>query len=211
MSLARTLPAVTVAVLAASFAAPAAAQDLEPPRRRQGYYITLGAAGAATQAWDEDDKLRLAPGYRLELRVGQLLTRRFGLGLVAGYGMSKRGPEKSTLFGLGLEAHHELVTNLALRGGFGLGVLQVMDSRRYDPSPRGAYGALWAVTLAYDWFPGAKDKSGGFAINPTLSVRGVHESTAKLLVGLVGFEIAYWTGLPRTQLELPESEAYKKK
>jgi hypothetical protein len=47
------------------------------------------------------------------------------------------------------------------------------------------------------------------ALTPRLEARLVPGSDTKVLVGVVGFEICWWSGLPRNQLELPASEAYK--
>jgi len=60
---------------------PVAAQELEPPRPRQGYYVSLGLYGMMSQAWEKGSTLGPWGGFGGSFRFGQLVTRRFGLGL----------------------------------------------------------------------------------------------------------------------------------
>src|SRR4029077_10101631 len=70
------------ALLLAVFPRVARAQalDLEPPRRRQGYYLSFGLYGAASQAFEKGASLGPWIGYANALRAGQLITRRLSLG-----------------------------------------------------------------------------------------------------------------------------------
>lgn len=200
---------VTTAILLTT-AAPAAAQELEAPRRRQGYYIAGGLGSGAVKTWDDGDPLPVARNGKFDLRVGQLLTRRLGLGLNVEFNAGKRGTVTSSLFGLGFEGQAELAANLALRASVGLAVLQIDDTAIVDKRQHGAYGAQYGLGLSYDWFPFHSDRSGGLALTPSLQLRTLPEHVATNLSGFLVVEISWWTGLPRHQLELPESEAYKK-
>jgi hypothetical protein len=205
-------PAVWITlILSIATAGSAAAQELETPRRRQGYYIAGGFGSGAVKTWDDGDALPVARNTKFDLRVGQLLTRRLGLGLNVELNAGKRGTVTSSLFGLGFEGQVQLIDNLALRGGVGLAVLQIDDSAIVDKRQHGAYGAQYGLGLSYDWFPFRSDRSGGLAITPSFQIRGLPERVATNLSGFLVVEVSWWTGLPRNQLELPESEAYQKK
>jgi hypothetical protein len=192
-----------------TLASAAQAQDLEAPRRRQGYYFALGLGNGMGQNWEDGDRLDAAPSSKFTFRTGQLLTPRLGLGLIIESSASKKDQIQAGLFGLGIEGHVVLVKNLALRGSVSMGILQIKDDA--DPDDlKGTYGALYGVGLSYEFFPTSFQGSGGFAITPTFDVRGLPGETAANLAAFVGVELAWWTGLPRNQLELPDSEAYKK-
>lgn len=208
-----------VLALSTAFVCPQVrAQDLlEPPRPRQGYFIAFGLQGGVNQTWDAGEKLRLTPGSGFDLRLGQLLTRRFGLALQinSGGGTSGSGDDKKTLgtFGLGFEAQWELAPNLAVRGDIGLGVISLLE--KGDPEDekekqRGGVGAAYGLGLGYDWYPGVKRKTGGWAVTPVANARFIPGGTLKTFVASVGVQMTYWTGLPRNQLDLPDGEAYKR-
>src|SRR5437660_12602146 len=104
-------------------AVPARAQNLlEEPRHRQGYYLSMGLAVAIDHTWRDGQSAGTLGGDLFSLRLGQLVTRRFGLGLRIDAGGAAKGPQKTTLAGLGIEAQWELVTNLAVHTALGLGV-----------------------------------------------------------------------------------------
>ncbi len=207
--------AVTSAAMAPS---PAHAEELlEPPRPRQGYFVSLGLQAAANQTWDAGEGLHVAAGSGLDLRLGQLLTRRFGLALQinSSGGTTGSGDDKKTLgtFGLGFEAQWELARNLAVRGDIGLGVISLLE--KGDPGDekekqRGGVGAAYGLGVSYDWFPGINRQTGGWAVTPVENARFIPGGTLKTFVATIGFEMTYWTGLPRNQLDLPEGEAYKR-
>jgi hypothetical protein len=202
--------AAALALLALAAARPALGEGLlEPPRPRQGYFAALGLATAIDHNWQDGESLGTSRGSLLSLRLGELVTRRFGLGLRIDLGGAKSGPQTAGLYGLGLEAQWELARNLAVRGGVGLGVVSLLDDRDPERKRHGTVGAGYTLGVGYDWFPGAR-RSGGFALTPVVEVRLVPGSSATALVGLVGFELGWWTGLPRNQLQLPDSDAYRR-
>jgi hypothetical protein len=195
------------AVLAAT---PASAQTLETPRGRQGYYLGLGLHGMANHAWDDGDGLGVWGGSAFTLRFGQLLTRRFGLGLQIFSGGTTKGQQQASVFGLEIESQWELAWDLALHGGVGLGVLSLDDKSDPDEGLRGTVGAGYFLGLSYDFWPRRKRLTGGLAVTPMVQVRGIPGDSGAALMALFGVQVAWWTGLPREQLELPDSEAYKK-
>ena len=86
-------------------------------------------------------------------------------------------------------------------------------ARRREPGqPRrgralGGYGAAYTLALTYDWFLGNR-RTGGWALTPGLRLRAVPSETVDAFAAWLGLEICYWSGLPRNQLALPDSEAY---
>jgi hypothetical protein len=203
-------------MLAAAFPRGAAAQDssdpviLEPPRHRQGYYLALGQHALFAQNWDHGESLGVWTGSATTIRLGQLLTRRFGLGLQIDFGAARKGTETAAIVGLSLAGQWELFRHFAVHAGSGLGVVNVTDSREPDADLRGTFGAGYFLGASYDWFPWKRRLTGGFAITPTVQARIIPGSTFDSLVFLTGVQIGWWTGLPRNQLDLPVSEAFKK-
>jgi hypothetical protein len=190
--------------------APSAPSLLELPRRRQGYYLAFGLAGLGTQTWDHGESLGVWPGRAFRSRMGQLLTRRFGLGLQIDSGVAAKGDNRATLVGVSLAAQWELFNNFALHAGTGLGVVSLSNVKEPDAELRGGYGAGYFLGATYDWFPSAGRRSGGWATAPFIQARLIPTENVKALVTTFGIEVTYWTGLPDNQLQLPESEAYKR-
>jgi hypothetical protein len=202
--------AASVAGLAA--ARPAAAQDLEPPRPRQGYYMALGLYGAATAAHENGNALGPWFGYGNAFRLGQLVTRRLGLGISVESGRTWGQGQQSTISALGVEANWALWRNLAVRGGIGIGFLLLHDPNNPgESSTRGVTGSWYSLGFGYDFFPIKKRLSGGFSLTPTVQARLVPGTDTSGFIAFFGLELGYWMGLPRNQLELPPSEAFKRR
>jgi len=202
--------AVALAGLACFLPArPASAQTLESPDGRQGYFLIVGPEFALTKVWMDGEKYGVWPGYDLALHFGQMVTRHFGLGLLVHNGAAKGNGQTAGAFGLGLEAQVEVARRLAIHGAAGVETVQVRADNGSDKSLRGTAGAGYLLGVSYSWFLTHK-LSGGWALTPRLDVRYVPGSTSAL-VTLVGIQVAWWTGLPRNQLDLPASEAYKTK
>lgn len=183
---------------------------LELPRHRQGYYLTLGNYYLMTQNWEDGDSLGMWSGTALSFRLGQMLTRRIGLGLQIDFGGASKGPENSSVFGLSLAGQFEIVHNLAVHGGVGLGVVQLTDDRDPDAELRGAVGSGYFLGVSYDWFPFKRRLTGGFALSPMVQARVIPGSEVTSLVFLFGVDLTWWTGLPSNQLDLPPADAFKK-
>jgi hypothetical protein len=191
-------------------AAPAWAQQLEIPESRQGYFMGVGVRGGVNNNWEKGDSLGAWSGGGGAIRLGQLLTRRLGLGLAIEFG-STQAEDKTTagMFGLGLEGSVRLVSNLALTGTAGLGFVQIDNPDVEEEELRGAFGGYYGLGLTYDLFP-FKRRSGGFAVSPSVQARVIPGEDVKSLAVFFGVDLLWWTGLPRNQLELPEGEAYRK-
>lgn len=189
----------------------AGAQTLELPRSRQGYYLAFGGYGVGTQVWQDGERFALAGGRGSAFRMGQMLTRRLGLGLAFDFGSTQREARTALLGGIALEGQWELARNLAARGGVGLSVVVTEDRDDPDAGQGGGVGAGYFVGIGYDWFPWKSRLTGGFAITPVAQVRYTPADSTRALTALVGVELTWWTGLPRNQLELPEADAYDKR
>jgi hypothetical protein len=195
----------------ALLAAPAAAQQLEPPRPRQGYYISLGAFALVTDTREKGAWLGPWAGGGGAVRFGQLVTRRFGLGMTLELGRAGGDGQTATITGFGPEASFAVAGNLALRGGVGLGLIHLHDpADLFESSTRGVTGARFALGASRDIFLTRGNRSGGLALTPSVQLRLVPGGDTHALVATVGVEVTYWTGLPRNQLELPPGEAWKK-
>jgi hypothetical protein len=192
-------------------ARPARAQVLEPPRSRQGYYLSLGYHLALNKNWEDGRDWGVWTGNDINIRAGQLLTRRFGLGLQIHFGGNKGEGQQSSTFGLSIEGQWELARHLAVRGGTGLDVVSISTvGGGSSESLRGTVGAGYFLGLSYDWFLTHR-LTGGWGVTPVMQARLVPGTTTTAFIGTIGVEITYWTGLPRNQLDLPPSEAFKVK
>jgi hypothetical protein len=193
-------------------AARAQALDLEPPRHRQGYYLSFGIYGAATQAVEKGDSLGPWLGYGQALRAGQLITRRFSLGIALEGASTRGGGQTSASTALALEAGFVIAGNLALRGGAGVGFMQLKNPNDHTESAlRGAGGSYFALGASYDRFVGQKRLTGGLALTPVVQARYIPGSDTTGIIMFVGVDLSYWTGLPLNQLDLPPSEAWRKR
>jgi hypothetical protein len=203
------LASIVVVSTASLLPRPVRAQQLEPPARRQGYYVSLGIYGAATQAFEKGDTLGPWAGYGGALRAGQLVTRRLSLGLALEGGATSGDGQRASANALALEAGFAVHGNLAVRGGAGIGFLRLKNPN--DPtesSSRGAAGSWFALGVSYDWFILPKRLSGGLALVPVVQVRYVPGSDTSGLVAFFGVDLCYWTGLPASQLALTPDQAW---
>jgi len=207
LSIAVTLSAVT----APAFAQTSPNAVLEQPAPRQGYYLSLGVEAGPGFVWDKGDSLgaRTLSGVPI-IRLGEMFTSRFSLGLRLGLlGGSKSGTT-TALGGLQIEAGYRAWKNLAVTAGVGAGYASVTQEKPADPDDkqRGAYGALYVLDLSYDFFPYKKPFSGGLAITPKIGARGLPGDPINALAIVVGVDFIWWTGLPKNQLDLPPDRAF---
>jgi hypothetical protein len=198
--------ALAVLILLATGAAHA--QDIEPPRSRQGYYLGFALLGGTSYIREDGDSLGTYGGSGFGLRLGQLVTRRIGLGLRIDVASGKKGNDQASIFDLSAETQLLLAPNLAVHLGMGLGVIELKDQVDPDAELRGGVGAAYTLGLSYAWFPFKGRRSGGFSVTPMLQAHFIPGDGATSFTGLLGVELGWWTGLPRNQLQLPESEAY---
>jgi hypothetical protein len=181
---------------------------LEEPRSRQGYWIGFGASGMGVQVWDKGHDRGVYGGYTGTFRIGQLLTQRFGLGLLieytGGYETVRKGSDKGQLDGLCLEASYLVWRDLSIHAGFGLGVLLLKDYGALDPSYRAGGGSYLLLGASYDIFPLKKKLTGGWALTPVVDLHGSRDGDLRFLALLAGIQITWWSGLPDNMLRLPD-------
>jgi hypothetical protein len=178
---------------------------LEDPRSRQGYWIGFGASGAGVQVWEKGHNHGVYSGYTGTFRIGQLITKRLGLGLLVEYigGISK-GTDKGSIDGLTLEGSCLLWRNLSVHAGFGLGVVLLKDNNALDTSTRAGGGSYFLVGASYDVFPLKKKLTGGWAVTPVVDLHGSADGNIHFLAVLAGLQLTWWSGLPDNMLHLPE-------
>jgi hypothetical protein len=208
VAVAASLAAVDGGKFGAGLGAVAHAQLLEPPRARQGYYVAVGYHLALDKNWEDGESWGLWRGGDLTIRLGQLVTRHFGLGLQIHFGNTAGEGQKASIGGLGVEGQWELARNLALFGGAGLDVVSLSNANAPNPTTRGTVGSGYFLALGYDWFFTHR-LTGGWAATPTVEARFVPGSTTSAFIGLIGVQLTYFAGLPRNQLDLPPGEAFK--
>jgi hypothetical protein len=178
---------------------------LEEPRSRQGYWIGFGGSGAGVQVWEKGHDRGVYSGWTGTFRIGQLITRRLGLGLLVEYiGGIGKGSDKGSIDGLTLEGSCLLWRNLSLHAGFGLGVVLLKDNTALDPSTRAGGGSYFLVGASYDIFPLKKKLTGGWAITPVVDLHGSRDGDIHFLAVLAGLQLTWWSGLPDNMLRLPE-------
>jgi hypothetical protein len=208
-AIAALAPVLACALALGATAGTARAQTLDPPRGRQGYYVGVGYHFALDHNWEDGESWGVWHGADLTIRMGQMVTRRFGLGLQIHFGGTTGDGQRAAIGGLGIEAQWELYRNLALQGGAGVDVVSLSSIAGPNPSTRGTVGSGYFLGLGYDWFLGHR-LTGGWAATPLIQARFVPGSTTTALIGIVGLQLTYWTGLPRNQLELPPDQAFER-
>jgi hypothetical protein len=192
------------------FQSSARAQTLEPPGPRQGYYLSLGFHNGVANIREDGDSLGAWFNRMTTIRMGQMLTRRLGLGLQIVTTYSQKGEQYGTQIGLGLEGQVALTGRLAVNGGLALGVLQLHDKRVMNEELRGAFGAEYSLGVSYDFFPYKRKLSGGLGLAPIVQMRFLPGDNGTSFSGFAGLHISWWTGLPRNQLDLPPGEGYER-
>jgi len=186
------------------------AQTLEAPRRRQGYYLSLGAQVGAAKIWEDGEDWKVWRSSDFGIRAGQLLTRRFGLGIqFLHIGRATGQSQTAGIFGLGFEAQLEIARNLALVGGAGFEVIEITDGTMPKKSSRGTYSSGYTLAATYDIFLGDR-LTGGWSLAPIAQLRLIPGGSTIALSGTVGLQLCFWTGLPRNQLDLPPDRAFEK-
>jgi hypothetical protein len=189
---------------------------LEPPGLHQGYYASLGIYGLSTINWEEGDQLNGAWfGTGNALRIGQMVTRKLGLGLAIDWGgtAGEAGGRKQTssIGALSMEGQWMPIDRFSLLAGTGVGFAQFKYNKVLPDEPetlRGGAGAMFLLGASYDFFPYRKPLSGGLALSPTVRLRYLPSTTADMLGVFFGLDITWWTGLPKNQLDLPPDRAF---
>jgi hypothetical protein len=181
---------------------------LEEPRSRQGYWIGVGVTGIAAQLWENGKDRGIYDGWTATFRIGQLVTKRLGLGLLVEYfpyggGISK-GSDAGTTGGIIIEGSCQAWRDLSVHTGFGVGYVLVKDPKAIDDSYRGGGGSYLLLGASYDIFPLPKKLTGGWALTPTVDLHLMPQGNVKFVSLFAGLQITWWSGLPDNMLKLPE-------
>ncbi len=181
---------------------------LEEPRQRQGYWIGFGATGVAANLWENGKDRGIYGGWTGTFRIGQLVTKRLGLGLLVeyagGYDFIRKGSDKGTTGGITIEGSCQLWRNLAAHTGFGIGYVLVKDPNAIDSSYRGGGGSYLLLGTSYDIFPLKKKLTGGWALTPTVDLHVMPQGNIKFMSLMFGLQFTFWSGLPDNMLRQPE-------
>ena len=183
---------------------PAQAQELEEPRARQGYWFAFGLGSGGAELVEKGKSLGVYPASGLSLRIGQMLTRRIGVGLTLDYASVKKNADSGGLGDLAMEAHVNPWGNLALNAGAGFGFVMLTDQNSDDKKLRGGAGACLLAGASYDFFPWRNRLTGGWAITPTINFRAMPDGDIHAYAVLAGVQVIRWSGLPRNMLILPD-------
>jgi len=162
---AKALATVITALALALAARGAEAQTLREPEARQGFYISAGGGVTALAAWDKGQRNATAAGPAFTIRLGEMLTDRWGLGLAIEDASASRRGLTTGIGGLTLEAQARLRGHLAAHLGLGVGGASARDPARVGDETHGTYGTLLTAGLSYDAFFTSRP-SGGWAVTP---------------------------------------------
>ncbi len=181
---------------------------LEEPRQRQGYWIGFGATGVAANLWENGKDRGIYGGWTGTFRIGQLVTKRLGLGLLVeyfgGYELLRKGSDKGSTGGITIEGSCQLWRNLAAHTGFGIGYVMVKNPNAIDSSLRGGGGSYLLLGASYDIFPLKRQMTGGWALTPVVDLHVMPQGNIKFISLMAGLQITWWSGLPDNMLRQPE-------
>jgi hypothetical protein len=184
---------------------PAQAQDLEEPRARQGYWFAFGLTSGGTEVVEKGKSLGLFPTSGFSLRIGEMLTRRVGVGLALEYAGMKKNGDSGALGGLAMEVNASVWRHLAVHGGAGFGFSMLTNQTTDDDDTlRGGAGAYLLAGASYDFFPWRSRLTGGWSITPTINLRAMPDGDVHAFAILAGLQVIRWSGLPRAMLVLPD-------
>jgi hypothetical protein len=195
--------------LVALFAArpkPAQAQNLEEPRARQGFWLGFGATGVGAQLVEKGKLIGIYPGGAFSFRVGQLLTRRLGVGFSFDYAYIRKNGNVGGLEGLAIEVNANLWRNLSVHSGAGFGVVTLTDQNSEDKTLRGGAGSYYLAGVSYDFFPLRKRLTGGWALTPTINFRAMPDGNIHSYTLFAGLQVIRWSGLSDNMLNLPPEQ-----
>lgn len=182
----------------------AQAQQLEEPRDRQGYWLSLALTNGGASLTEKKKGTRFLPGGGITLRLGELVTQRLGLGLVLDWSGLKSGGDQGGVGMLGVEGSYNPWRKLSIKSAVGFGAVMLTDQNTKEKELRGGAGATVSLGAAYDFFPWRNRLTGGWALTPTIDIRYFPDGDIHGVSILGGLQITYWSGLARNQLLLPE-------
>jgi len=177
---------------------------LEEPRARQGYWLGFGLSRVESQLNEEGKNRGFYGGQGFTFRLGELITRRLGIGMLFEYGNVQKGSDQGHIVGLTMEGSCALWRELSIHSGFGVGAVYVSDKKALDTSLRGGAGAYLLLGTSYDLFPWRNRLTGGWSITPSVDLRVLPDGNIHALAILAGVQIMWWSGLAENMLRLPE-------
>jgi len=191
--------ALIVAAVAIGAGRNARAQTLREPEARQGFYISAGAGVNAVAAWDKGQRDATASGLAITIRLGEMLTDRWGLGLAIDSGSATHQGVTTGIGGLSLEAQARLWGHLAAHAGLGVGGATADDPARAGDETHGTYGTLLTAGLSYDAFFTSRP-SGGWAVTPAFGARLLPGGGVSAIAAVFTVSLSWWSGLPAREL-----------
>jgi hypothetical protein len=209
----RFLSTLLLFVLAGALLAsgPARADLLSKPKPMQGYYFGIALVGNITGVYSSDTGW-LSPffGPGGNFKVGQGLTDHLVLGISFGAAYEINPDYRATLGHFGFELKWRVWNHLFLRPGIGFGFADPTRQRkglvRIIPAVAGHY----SIAFGYDFFVRKRAiGSGGLALTPMAWFSANNGTSLAAVQGGIGFEVTWWTGLPKNQLALPVKDAYR--
>lgn len=207
------LAALSLGLVALMPIRPAHAQTttaLDKPSPRQGYYLSAGLHATSQFIWKDSDAQGARSSIGNTLRLGEMLTSRFGLGLLIGFTNADTAEDTAFMGGLSLEGQARVWRNLAVHAATGLGFVQLTEKNPVNPddASEGVGGAMYTLGVSYDFFPYRKALSGGLSLSPTLRMHYIPGDALDGLAVFAGLDVIWWTGIPKNQLDLPPDRAF---
>lgn len=185
---------------------------LEKPAPRQGYYFSLGAH-AALAGHDARDVGWMGPWPALggAFRTGQAILPWLDVGIGFGAAGSFDDGYVAALYRLSIEAQIRPIDHLFVRIYGGFGATDVSRRMKGLDKIVGRVGGTYGAALGWEFYPGRDPKrSGGFAVAPYAWFEASPDPGFATLMGGIGIEITWWTGLEKNALVLPDDEAFAK-
>lgn len=188
----------------------AAADELQAPKLKQGYYFSLIPMGEMVFV-DSKNNYGPWPSAGGQLRMGEALNRWFDLGVAGGASVAI-GDDYRLIHGqFGAEGTVKPTQYLSFGIQAGLGFADFSRQKRGMEEVIGRFGATYGFTVGYDFFGRTKRtsyKSGGLAISAYAGVHvGPSEETSIYTI-FAGIAVSWWTGLPKHKLDLPVNQAF---
>lgn len=186
-----------------------AAQPLTIPDARQGYYLSAAVQGVAVSSRDYDlGRLETSAGPGLSVSAGQMVTDWLGIGLRLEGGAAQGKRWQQSYGSLSVAAQTVPWRNLSIHFGAGLGFVQAADIKKKVDESLGVTGPCYTAALGYDFFPFHHSGSGGLGITPVVQGKYFPGDAFNVTMLWFGIETAWWSGLPKRELELPPQEAF---
>jgi hypothetical protein len=187
------------------------AEPLTKPGPRQGYYFGLGVEALADGLYsDKTGWVGPHVGPYGALHLGQVVFDTLALGLHLGMGSAYSEERRLVHGNVSFEAKWSFYKNLFVRPSVGFGFVDI--SRRASGLIKiySDVGGRYHLAVGYDFFPFHKPgRTGGFAFTPYVWASYSNATNLQSVNGGIGFEITFFNGLPKNQLDLEGDEAYR--